>query len=59
MDSTNRARFEPKITRYTDIGPEIQDLPAKLWGAVVDYHASRSAELRLLDSNLFQLNSDY
>ncbi|KAG0144858.1 hypothetical protein CROQUDRAFT_94533 [Cronartium quercuum f. sp. fusiforme G11] len=35
MDPANRARFEPKITTYSDIGPEIQDLPAKLWKEVL------------------------
>jgi hypothetical protein len=48
MDDVNRSRFEPKITSYTDDGPETDNLPAKLWKAVNSHHLGRSEELRLL-----------
>ncbi|KAG0151772.1 hypothetical protein CROQUDRAFT_129878 [Cronartium quercuum f. sp. fusiforme G11] len=33
---------------HTEIGPETQDLPAKLWKIINDHHAAKSAKLILL-----------
>lgn len=57
MDKENRARFEPKITIYSETGLKTEDLPAKLWKAINDHHAARSEELILLaEQSLNKIN---
>ncbi|KAG0150677.1 hypothetical protein CROQUDRAFT_37713 [Cronartium quercuum f. sp. fusiforme G11] len=55
MDAVNQVCFEQKIMMYTERGAEIHDLPAKLWEAVTNHHASQSEELRLLHEHTLNL----
>lgn len=56
LDQANRNRFEPFITVETEIGPEVDSVPSKLWIKIRDHHSPRTpAHQMLLRRLLFGL----
>lgn len=52
MDHTNRQRFEPAVTEYTNEGPATKSLPSCLWKTIDDYYTSRTEETKFIPAKV-------